>query len=118
MDFTKLQIRVERALSAGRIETTKTGLARTVDMSEQVRKVFGQRLKKAGLSSFRVYDLRHTFASSLLAQGAPITFVSAQLGHSRPTTTLLTPKANRALPVLQKCPIQLVGRGGLEPPTR
>jgi len=39
-------------------------------------------------SSFRVYDLRHTFASLLLAQGVPITYVSAQLGHSRPTTTL------------------------------
>ena len=50
--------------------------------------MFGQLLKKAELSSFRVYDLRHTFASLLLAQGVPITYVSAQLGHSRPTTTL------------------------------
>ena len=129
VDFTARQIHVKRALSAGRIETTKPGRARTVDMSEhlartlkrlrlerrrealrqgwaempqwvfcteagtwldesKVRKVFSQLLEKANLSSFRVYDLRHTFASLLLAQGVPITYVSAQLGHSRPTTTL------------------------------
>ena len=29
-----------------------------------------------------------TFASLLLAAGAPITYVSAQLGHATPTTTL------------------------------
>ena len=34
LDFVKRQIRVERALSARRIEPTKTGRARTVDMSE------------------------------------------------------------------------------------
>jgi hypothetical protein len=45
-------------------------------------------LEKAGLPRFRVYDLRHTFASLLLAQGAPITYVAALLSHSRPTTTL------------------------------
>jgi hypothetical protein len=30
----------------------------------------------------------HTFASQLLALGAPISYVAAQLGHERPTTTL------------------------------
>jgi hypothetical protein len=29
-----------------------------------------------------------------------------------------TQNANRAPPMLRKCPIHLVGRGGLEPPTR
>ena len=113
----------------------------------KVRRIFAAMLAKAELSSFRVHDLRDTFASLLLAQGALITYVSAQLGHSRSTATLqwyahwlpaggsaswttspgrpsrgvgnnLAPKANRALPLLWKSPIRLVGRGGLEPPTR
>lgn len=39
-------------------------------------------LKKANLRSLRWHDLRHTFASLLIAGGANITFVSHQLGHS------------------------------------
>ena len=31
---------------------------------------------------------RHTYASLLLAAGAPITYVSGQLGHANPATTL------------------------------
>jgi len=37
---------------------------------------------------FHLRCLRHTFATHLLAQGAPITYVAAQLGHAKPTTTL------------------------------
>jgi integrase len=52
------------------------------------RKVFQRALRRAKLPAFRVYDLRHTFASLLLASCAPITYVSAQLGHANPSTTL------------------------------
>jgi integrase len=45
-------------------------------------------LKKAGIQSLRWHDLRHTFASLLIAGGANITFVSRQLGHSSSQITL------------------------------
>ena len=50
--------------------------------------VFRRLLRRAGLSHHRAYDLRRTYASLLLADGAPLTYVSAQLGHANPTTTL------------------------------
>lgn len=53
-----------------------------------VAKAWRRVLKRAKVESFRLYDLRHTFASTLLADGAPITYVAAQLGHRKPTTTL------------------------------
>src|SRR5215218_2652627 len=37
--------------------------------------------KKAGVS-FTLYDLRHTFASRLLAAGIPVVEVAAWMGHS------------------------------------
>ena len=54
----------------------------------RVRKAFAKALEAAGVPPHRVYDLRHTFASVLLARGVPLTYVSAQLGHALPTTTL------------------------------
>jgi integrase len=54
-----------------------------------VTKAWRRVLKKAKLPAFRLYDLRHTFATTLLAEGAPLTYVAAQMGHTKPTTTLL-----------------------------
>ncbi len=45
-------------------------------------------LEKAGLPSMRIHDLRHTFASLLIAQGEDIVYVASQMGHSNPGTTL------------------------------
>ena len=64
---------------------TSTGtLIEVVAVGKRFRLV----LRKAGLPAFRLYDLRHSYLSHLLAEGAPITYVAAQLGHARPTTTL------------------------------
>ena len=57
---------------------------------------------RAGLPRFNLYSLRHTYASHLLAMGAPITYVANQLGHSKPTMTLqyyahFMPRGDRVL---------------------
>jgi|SRR5215212_691010 len=44
--------------------------------------------KDAGLRGVSSHKLRHTFASILIYQGRDVVFVSRQLGHSKPTTTL------------------------------
>jgi len=42
----------------------------------------------AGIEPVRWHDLRHTYASMLIASGASITFVSRQMGHGDPRITL------------------------------
>ena len=54
----------------------------------QLRKVFKWVLRQAELPHCRVYDLRHSYASALLSAGVPLLYVSKQLGHRKPTTTL------------------------------
>ena len=41
-----------------------------------------------GEPNLRFHDLRHTFASLLIAQGLNVVFVSRQLGHASPSFTL------------------------------
>jgi integrase len=50
-------------------------------------------LEQAGLSGgsrpkVRFHDLRHTAASLLIAEGLPVAYVAAQLGHADPSITL------------------------------
>jgi integrase len=53
---------------------------------------FGTRVRsamqKAGLQGVSLHSLRHSHASELLSQGAPITAVSERLGHASPNITL------------------------------
>jgi len=72
-----------------------------LDASNVVNRHFHKCLEKAGLRRLRFHDLRHTYASLLLTDGAPIAYVSEQLGHSSIELTVkryghLTPGANRA----------------------
>jgi integrase len=45
-------------------------------------------LEESGEGKPRFHDLRHSYASMLIAQGLNIVFVSRQLGHSSPRFTL------------------------------
>ena len=51
-------------------------------------RVWKPTLERAGLPTYlRVHDLRHTAASLMIAEGAPITLVQRQLGHSSVVVT-------------------------------
>jgi integrase len=63
--------------------------AGTPPRPHRLTKTFKKALKAAGLPHFRLYDLRHTYASHLIAQRADIAYVARQLGHAKMTTTLL-----------------------------
>jgi integrase len=56
-----------------------------------VKSFFKPALRAAGLpEGLRLYDLRHTCASLLIAQGASVKAVQAQLGHATASITLDT----------------------------
>ncbi|OPY81695.1 MAG: putative prophage phiRv2 integrase [Syntrophus sp. PtaU1.Bin005] len=59
-----------------------------IEAGKLITRYFKPSLKRAGLPSIRFHDLRHTYASLLLSQGENIKYISAQLGHANPTTTL------------------------------
>ncbi|MGA9768567.1 MAG: tyrosine-type recombinase/integrase [Blastocatellia bacterium] len=40
-------------------------------------------LKRSGLKSFRLYDLRHTWATGAAMSGIDLVTLAAMLGHSR-----------------------------------
>lgn len=43
--------------------------------------------ERAGLPDLRIHDLRHTFASLAVANGASLFLVGKALGHTQATTT-------------------------------
>jgi integrase len=53
-----------------------------------IRRLFRAALKRAGLPHMRFHDLRHCYASLLVAQGAHPKFISEQLGHASAQITM------------------------------
>jgi len=82
----------EEAMKKGRNEIPIWVFANTrgsfLDMANAKRHYFKRVLRKAGLRDIRFHDLRHTFASQLLCNGANILYVSKQLGHANPQITM------------------------------
>lgn len=52
-----------------------------------LRRCHANAARQAGVRQFRFHDLRHTFASDLLASNAPMHIVQALLGHASMKTT-------------------------------
>lgn len=71
----------------GLVFTTATGKPMA---EEVVARAFHRALKRAGLPDMRFYDLRHTCASLLLAQGVHMRVVMEILGHSQIAVTMNT----------------------------
>jgi integrase len=67
---------------------TGAGLDRTVARGALARAMRSARLDGVDKPRLRFHDLRHTFASLLVAQGENVVFVSRQLGHASPDITL------------------------------
>lgn len=53
-----------------------------------MRKILNRTLEKAGCKHIRFHDLRHTFATTALANGMDIKTLSAIIGHNSAETTL------------------------------
>jgi integrase len=59
-----------------------------INNKNMLRRYFRPALQAAGCPSIRFHDLRHTYASLLVAQGENIKYIQNQLGHATPTITL------------------------------
>lgn len=53
-----------------------------------IKRRFIPSLNRAGIDLIRFHDLRHTYASLLLANGAPMKYVQTQLGHASINMTM------------------------------
>jgi integrase len=59
-----------------------------LDKHNLVRRHFEPALRRAGLRKIRFHDLRHTFASLLIAQGEHPKYIQSQMGHSSISVTM------------------------------
>lgn len=60
----------------------------SIDPRNLVQRMFVPIVKRAGIDKLRWHDLRHTYASILMAKNAQIKFIQKQLGHSSAKMTI------------------------------
>jgi integrase len=65
-------------------------LGKPLNKNNLSRKVFSPALRRAGLRKIRFHDLRHTYASLLIAQGEHPKYIQVQMGHSSISVTMDT----------------------------
>jgi integrase len=87
--------RLLEAYLKGRNDITEEIVFRTpegtiLDPDNLYHRVFLPVLAKAGIRRIRLHDLRHTFGSLLLQNGASIVYVKEQMGHSSIQVTVDT----------------------------
>ena len=54
---------------------------------KDIKKAWATVLKHAGISDFKIHDLRHTFASQMLMAGASLSDIASIVGHTDPRMT-------------------------------
>jgi Site-specific recombinase XerD len=59
-----------------------------LDPDNLVKRVFRPTLARAGIRRIRFHDLRHTYATLLINQGANLKYISKQMGHASVQITL------------------------------
>src|SRR5262249_3528356 len=90
-------------VDSGLVFTTKLG--KPID-PRNVKRRLDSIIDDAGLTHFRVHDLRHFCASLLLAQGVPLKVVSDILGHTQISIT--ADLYTHMLPAVRKEAIDLI----------
>ena len=63
--------------------------------------VFYRLLESAKRRRIRIHDLRHTFASQLIQNGEPLTFVKEQMGHSSIQVTVDSTATSCRAPIVR-----------------
>jgi integrase len=82
-------LRLGRARREDFVFTSQAGTP--MHYRDVVRRGLDKAREASGLAAeptLRFHDLRHTFASLLIARGLDVVFVSRQLGHADPSITL------------------------------
>jgi integrase len=79
---------LDPALSSDAALVFATATGKPLSWRNVTRSALGLAIERSGIEPLRWHDMRHAFASILIAQGLDVVYVSRQLGHASPAITL------------------------------